>query len=137
MDEKDIIKGNEIELFFNDENKKLFKTNNSKVTYTDSKIYDITIIEINKDDNFNENDMLNVNINILREGKELFKFYEKRPSYIIHYPKGDEIRFSSNLINVVDLQEVIINNLCSTDISSSSAPIIDCETGYYWNTYRP
>ena len=126
LDSNDIVQGSEITLIFNNNIIKNIKLLNNKTIYTNEDEYDITIIEINKDDNLNDNDMLTVDQNIFND--QLYNYYKKRQIYIIHYPKGNEIRYSCDLIKNIDINDIIIEHLCSTDTGSSGAPIIDSET---------
>ena len=121
----DIILGNVIKLEFNDKIKTI-KIHKLRTTYTSEK-YDTTIIEINKIDNFNQNDLLRIDKNIFN--KELSKYYKKRQIYLIHYPKGKEMKYSCDLIKTIEEDNFTVNHLCSTDTGSSGAPMIELETG--------
>jgi len=109
IEEKEIIT-----ISINNEFKKL-KLNN-RIIYTD-KQYDITIIEIKKEDKikcdyfeYEQNDFIEKNI--------------KESIYILHYPGDENVSVSYGIINnIKDEYEFI--HYCSTDNGSSGSPIIN------------
>ena len=123
LNENDLTIGNEINLVFNNTKYIKLKINKIRKIYTNSR-YDITIIELKKNDNFNENEMLEIDENIFQVD---YNYYIKRQIYIIHIPNGTEIRYSSEVIRSIDLTGKI-EHFCSTESGSSGAPIINFET---------
>jgi len=124
LDQDDLKVGKKINLSFKKkgyENKTL-KINNLRLIYT-NKDYDITIIELKKGDNFDENDMLTIDENIYL--KNYNSYYPKNYIYMIHYPKGDIVKFSSD--KIVAIKGNLIIHTCSTEDGSSGAPIINLE----------
>jgi len=47
----------------------------------------------------------------------------------LHYPNGNEIRYSTDFIRGIDEQKNEIQHFCSTNSGSSGAPILNFETG--------
>ena len=89
LDINDIKAGKIIDISFNENGKlknKILKINKLRKVYT-NKNYDVTIIEIKKNDNFNENDMLTIDENIY--SNNFNSYYLNKNIYIIHYPKDD------------------------------------------------
>ena len=128
LDENDLLEGKVLKLIIN--NNKVIKTlkmTKSRKIYTNKK-YDISIIELKKTDLFNEEDMLSIDANIY-DKNNLVEFYKNRQVYILHYPKGVEVRYSSDTIRNVFEAADKFQHYCSTDSGSSGAPIIDTETG--------
>ena len=72
-----VINGDEkeVKLIFNDKKEKVFKLNNRKMYISKREDKDITIIEIKNEDNFDYNNMLEVDYDILEEKdlNEIFK----------------------------------------------------------------
>ena len=126
LEKNDLSLGKEIKLIFRNEIVKTLKINKTRKIYT-NKVYDISIIEIKKNDNFNEKDMLEIDKNIYKD--ELGIYYKNRQVYIIHYPNGNEVRYSTDLIKNIDASNTIIEHLCSTETGSSGGPLINFETG--------
>ena len=91
--------------------------------YTEEKPIDITIIEIISSDGIDVNSFLEIDESILNIDKK--KFSDK-DIYIIHYPKGDKISFSTGKIKRI--KENSIYHSCSTESGSSGAPILDVNT---------
>ena len=91
--------------------------------YTEKK-YDITIIEILKDDKIGENLFLETEIkeNIEKISKEVTNI----DIYVIHYPKGQEISISPGKIEKINNNNII--HSCSTDYGSSGGPILNKDT---------
>ena len=99
----------------------------SRKIYTDTN-YDITIIELMKTDLFNEEDMLSIETKIF-DINNLVNHYKHRQVYTLHYQKGIEVRYSSDIIRNVFEKGDKFEHFCSTDTGSSGAPLIDSETG--------
>jgi ribosomal protein L7Ae-like RNA K-turn-binding protein len=123
LNENDLKIGNEIDIVFNNTYYIKLKINKLRKIYT-NKDYDITIIELKKNDNFKEEDMLEIDENIFKED---YQNYKKKQIYILHIPNGTEIRYSSEVIRNIDILGKI-EHFCSTESGSSGAPIINFET---------
>ena len=126
LDETDIENNKTIEFLIKENTeKKIIKIDNLRKKFTSPEL-DITLIEIKPylDDILDfleiEEDFLYKNINILESE------YKKTPIYILHYPKGEEIKVSYGLINSISGQE--INHICNTDHGSSGSPILSLKS---------
>ena len=69
--------------------------------------------------------MLKLDNNMYNDG--LTNYYKNRQVYIIHYPNGNEVRYSSDLVKTVYEDNNKIEHLCSTETGSSGGPIINLE----------
>ena len=124
--EEDLTLGKEINLIFKNNIIKIIKINKLRTIYT-NKDYDVTIIEILRNDRFEESEMLELDNNMYNDG--LANYYKNRQVYIIHYPNGNEVRYSSDLVKAVYVDNNKIEHLCSTETGSSGGPIINLENG--------
>ena len=115
-----VINGDEkeVKLIFNDKFTKILKLDDKRKIYIDNE-KDIAIIEIKKEDNYNYNDMLEIDYNIFEEKN----IKELKSIYIIHYPFGKESSLSIGLIDKIKDED--ITHKCATESVSSGAPIIN------------
>ena len=128
LSNEDIEYGKEINLIINDNIKKKLYIDESRKVYTSNeKHYDITMIEINEEDGFNINNLLEIDYDIYNEGS-LNDRFRNESVYLIHYPEGKNSSFSVNVIQNIDSNNIKIRHLCSTDYGSSGAPIIDLKS---------
>ena len=91
----------------------------NKIIYT-SKKYDITIIEIKKE---NINDFLELDENIFNENPILYN----ESIYILQYPKyGKEQKaaISYGILKKIKINDFNIKHYCCTDFGSSGSPIL-------------
>ena len=100
---------------------------NNRMKYTNVE-YDITIIEINDNDNINNYLELDDKIinDILNDRNENIKYLDKS-IYIIQYPKGD-LSVSNGIIKNIDSEEGknhYFNHNCTTTKGSSGSPILN------------
>ena len=117
--------GRIIKLIFNQKEISI-KLNESRKIYTsDENEYDTTIIEL-KQDEYNNNDLLEIDDDIYKEG-QLDNIYKQSSVYIIHYPNGIEPKYSLDVIKSIDTQNIKIEHFCSTKGGSSGAPIINLD----------
>ena len=117
LGEKDLMEGKEIKIEINNKIKKL-SINNSRKIYTDEKNCDITIIELKPEDQFDINNLLEIEDDIFNKEK-LDNLYKNKTIYIIHYPEGREPQYSVDVIKSIDTNNIKINHLCSTERGSS------------------
>ena len=125
LDENDIKIGKIIDLSFIDNEttkKKFLKINKLRKTYTNQD-FDVTIIEIKKNDGFDENNMLSIDERIY--SNNLKDYYYNKYIYLLHYPRGENIKFSSDKIMAIKDNKIF--HLCPTEKGSSGAPIINLE----------
>ena len=126
--------GNKIKLIFDNEKPEEINIDKNRRTYTNEE-HDITIIEL-KENEFDNNDYLEID-DLIYEENELDNIYKNKKIYIIHYPKGDEVRYSCDTIT--NIENNIIEHCCTTDKGSSGAPILNLDNyqvigihmGYY------
>ena len=110
-----------------------FSTNNDKniyeieidklrKIYTNEK-YDITIIEIKENDKLDKISFFDLDERISNDNpNEIFK---NAQVYLLHYPKGDEMKCSIGLIKDIEEDNYTIRHLCSSSTGSSGGPIIN------------
>jgi len=60
----------------------------------------------------------------------LDNLYKNKTIYIIHYPQGIESKYSVDVIQSINIDDIRINYLCATERGSSGGPIL------YLKTYR-
>ena len=100
----DLTIGNQIDLEFNEKSKnKILIIDDNRKTYTDSE-YDITIIEL-KENEFDDNDYLKID-DLMNKKKELKEIYANKQIYIIHYPKGKEVKKSQDIITNIENNKI-------------------------------
>jgi V8-like Glu-specific endopeptidase len=117
LHENDINIGKTINFSINDEKEEYtIEIDEDRKVYT-NKEYDITIIEIKKEDKINceyfeyeQNDFIEENI--------------KESIYILHYPGDENVSVSYGIINKI-FNEYEFIHYCSTDNGSSGSPIIN------------
>ena len=121
---EDVKPGSEIKLVFEEE-EKILKIDDERKIYKSLKDeYDITIIEIKKTDGFDFKNFLEVDENIFNDN--LDKLFKNKTIYVIHYPKVDEIKYTVDVIHLID--DFKIRHFCETDYGSSGSPILSLDT---------
>ena len=116
LNESDIKLDREIKLEYRNEKKRIKITENRRV-YTNEEL-DYTCIEIFDKDNIKE--YFKIDENLIENSIEDYKNNE---IFILQYPKGNEISFSSGIIlDIKDNNKIIHNS--STNNGSSGSPII-------------
>ena len=126
LNSDDIKPGKEIKMIFNDKIEKILKIDDSRMTYTSEKNeFDTTIIEIRNEDNFDINNMLEIDNNIYKD--DLNHFYKNKTIYIIHYPNGLNSSYSSNILKNIDIENVKLWHLCESHDGSSGSPIFNLQ----------
>ena len=108
----------------NEEHKFEIKMCVNRKKYTNEK-YDITFIEIKKDvDNININSFLDIDDGIFEENYE--NLLNKKSVYLLHYPHGNLLEYSSGLIKGFFADEKFsFLHSCQTQKGSSGSPIIN------------
>ena len=122
-----VLKGNEkeVKLQFNNRLERTLQLDNTRKMYiSDEDEKDITIIEIKKEDDFEINDMLEVDYDIFEE-TDLNTLFQS--IYIIHYPFGQEACFTMNAIESINNKDETIRHKCATEKGTSGAPIINLQ----------
>ena len=92
--------------------------------YRSSK-FDIAIIEIKDNDDWNKNNIFEIDENILTES-DLYN-YKDKTIYILHYPQGNFASLSINIIKKIDKNNKIFH-LYAIEYGSSGAPILNLDT---------
>ena len=123
LNEIDIAPGKSINFTLNNDKIEIkIDIDQSRKTYTNQK-FDITIIEIKEKDNLSQDSFLEVDKQIF-EGKP--KDFSKKPVYLLHYPKGVQIKKAEGLIkNINEEDEYSLEHFCDSSEGSSGGPIIN------------
>ena len=102
----------------NDKVDKTIKLNDKKIIYT-NKEYDVTIIEVNP-----EEDEINYYMELEDKifKKESYLYYNQESVYIMDYPKGEKASVSYGLINKMNNTDII--HFSSIENGSSGCPIM-------------
>ena len=100
---------------------------NKRIKYTnDENEYDITIIEIKKEDNIkNYLELDDIIINSIIKGENKMKEFDDETIYVIQYPKGKLSVSYGRLKEINLLKNYEFNHKCSTDEGSSGSPILN------------
>ena len=124
FNDEDIKPGKQIKLIFKDKIEKILNIDNSRITYTSKEDeFDTTIIEIKNEDNFDINNMLEIDNNIYKD--DLNEYYKNKTIYIIHYPNGLNSSYSHHIIKYIKNNKIF--HACATDFGSSGAPILNLQ----------
>ncbi len=108
LSKENILPGKEISFSMNNGKiKKKILIEDSRKTYT-SKKYDTTIIEINKEDGFKLDSFLEID-NEIYEGVP-DEIFGNKPIYLLHYPKGVEVKKSDGLIKETNNENFTIQH---------------------------
>ena len=122
-------RGKKIEISIDDD-KNIFqlKENYYRKIYS-NELFDVTIIEIMKEDNISMDDFWEVDKDLLSMDEEKLKIYINRSIYELHYPKGTIAMVSYGIIKDTDSDNNYnIMHLCKTDKSSSGSPLLDIKS---------
>ena len=93
----------------------------SRITYT-SKKYDITIIEIKEKDGINKDSFLEIDNKIFNNNPN--EYFRDKPVYLLHYPKGYEIKRADGTIKYIDEKDNI-QYYINSESGSSGGSIIN------------
>jgi len=127
LSKDDLKPGNKIKLIF-DEKEKIIKINQSRKIFTSpEKEYDISIIELLPEDNFDLNNLLEIENDIFKFDN-LNDIYKNKSIYIIHYPNGKEPKYSVDTISFIDMNNINMAHFCDTLEGSSGGPIFNLQT---------
>ena len=121
LNEKDLEESKSINLFLNDEKDVLTIELGIKRDFYFNKDYDITIIELNDEDEIKN--YLELDDNLFKDKAELI-YYDKSV-YILHYPNGKNAFVSYGLLNDIDKYNII--HKCTSDNGSYGAPILNLQ----------
>ena len=123
----DLSQRKEIFISWDNENEDAsLKLDNSRIKFTNENL-DVTIIELKEDDKINCS-FLQIDPILKKEKKNIKKYLDEKPIYIIHYPKNinekEYVNSSFGILNKIDENKSEINYFCSTDNGSSGSPIL-------------
>ena len=122
-----------IKISFNNEEKSTeIKLDSSRNIYI-SEQYDITIIEIKKEDNINPNSFLEIDEKIYQDNP--VELFAKKSVYIIQYPRYLNASVSYGIINSIN-EKNIMKHYCITNEGSSGSPIMDLENNKVIGVHR-
>lgn len=127
LNKKDIIPGNNIKITFYDNTYKILEMSvKRKIYLNDEKKYNITIIEIIKEDGLDSSKMLKIDKTIYNDNylKYIFK---NKSVYSIYYPQNSEIQYDINLLTNIDPISNTFIHLCVTEGGALGAPILNLE----------
>ena len=123
LDDTDIKVGNSF-IFSLKNDELVFKIlfHNKRKTYTNKK-YDITMIELRQSDGLKGYSFLEIDDNVFMDNPN--NYYPKKTIYLIHYPNGQKVEFSSGIIKNIFEDNYTITHLCTTKTGSSGGPLIN------------
>ena len=117
----DIERGKKLTLSTNnDEENYEIEIDNDRETYTSDK-YELTIIEIKKDDKIKGDSFLDIDEHIFDPNYNL----KDKQIILLHYPQGNEENISYGSIKNIGKNGYEIEHLCSSDYGSSGGPLIN------------
>ena len=122
----DLQAGKEIEFTMNDDkySYKILIDKNRKV-YSNTKPFDVSIIEMKKKDgNVLRSIFLEVDDNMFKNNN-YYENYKQKSAYLIHYPNGKKMEYSSGVIKNISLDNYNIQHYCPSEKGSSGSPIIN------------
>ena len=125
LKEEDLLLEKEIKLKNNEYVKKI-RIDKTRLIYNDQN-YDITIIEIKKNDGFDLNSMLEIDYDNFHN-KDLNTLYKDQSIILVHYPLGSEASISNDVIKNIDSNNIRIFHQSATEHGSSGSPIINSKT---------
>ena len=119
--DNDLIIGNKIKFTLdNDRKEKEIILDEKRKIYTSEK-YDVTIIEIKKTDGIEKGSFFEIDNQVFND----YKIYIKQSIYLLHYPKGKEMKYSIEIINNIYEDGYTIQHYCDSDEGSSGGPLLN------------
>ena len=123
LNENDIQPGQTIKFSLNNDFKDYkILIDEERKTYT-NKAYDVTIIEIKKDDKIDQKSFFDLDKQIFKDNP--IEIFRRNQIYVLHYPKGVKMEISPGLIKDINQDNKTIYHLCDTNDGSSGSPIIN------------
>ena len=123
LGEKDLIKGNKINLsFFDGKVINSFILDDKRIIFTNVE-YDITIIEIKSNDPIINYECLEINENVFSNA-DLNYIFRNKPIYTLHNP------YKKTLVSYGKIKQIYDNNIdhyCNTKKGSSGGPILSLD----------
>ena len=123
LNQKDLNFGKKIKFSLNDNkiSKDIIIGKNRK-TYT-SEEYDITIIEIKKDDGLDLNSFLDIDERIYKDNPN--EIFRNTPAYLIYYPPENNAEYSNYFIHSISEDNYNLYHKISSEPGSSGSPILN------------
>ena len=119
----DILPGKKIKFsLFNDKRSYEILIDESRIAFTNEE-YDVTIIEITKNDGLKKNNFFDLDNQIFNDNAKII--FKNEQIYLLHYPKGIEMTYSPGLIKNIYEDDYNIEHLCSSEEGSSGGPLIN------------
>ena len=124
--------------YFYKSKKILFSVNDDKMIYElqfdyyrkiySSSKYDVTIIEIKKEDNL-DIDYVEVDEEIFSNNDDINYIYTLKSIYALGYPKGKLMVSYGVIKNIGDIDDFKLIHLCKTDEGGSGSPLLNINNG--------
>ena len=110
----------------NDQKNYQILLDDSRKAYTIEKPYDVTFIEIKKEDGLDIDKFLEIDNQIFENNPN--EIYLQKTIYLLHYPKGEELKYSLGVIH--GIKNDTIYHFCDSERGSSGGPLI------YLNSFK-
>ena len=124
LEKKDIIEGKEIEIFLNNDRFSFkIRIDKNRKIYANEIPYDVTIIEIKKEDAIDLIEPLEIDENIYKENPN--EIYKKIYIYSLQYPNGFNAEYCLGRIKNIFIEDCHIEHLCETKYGCSGSPLIN------------
>ena len=122
----ELIPGKYIKLVFYDNSFKIIKINKNRKIYISNELkHNITIIELNKNDEI-DNNMMQID-NALYNNKYYEYIYKNKSIYTIFFSQNKEVKYDINIITNVDSYNSKMTHLCLIEDGAIGAPILNLE----------
>ena len=123
INNNDIIPGKKINISINnEEEKKEIIMDESRKTYI-SETYDITIIELRKEDKIKKESFFEIDNKVFDENPD--EIYLNKSIFLLHYPNGEDMNFSNGILKNIYEDKYTIEHLCDSSGGSSGGPLIN------------
>jgi len=81
------------------------------------------MIELKQSDELKGYLFLDIDDNVFMDKPN--NYYQKKTIYLIHYPNGQKVEFSSGIIKNIFMDNYTISHFCTTKTGSSGGPLIN------------
>ena len=123
LNSNDILLGNTIKFSINNDYKYYnILIDERRYTYS-NKSYDVTIIEIKKEDKIDNNNFFDLDKDIFQENAS--EIFNNTQIFLLHYPKGIQMEVSNGTIKYISEDNKTIYHMCDSSGGSSGSPIIN------------
>ena len=125
LGKNDINEGRQIDISLNNDNEIYKIMIDDRKKYINSRSFNITIIEIKKDDGLDFDNFLEIDENIYENN--LIETYKDKPIYLLHYPLGEKMQNNVGLIKNINEDNINIIHSCSSKNGSLGGPLLNLE----------